>query len=115
MPSEKSIRQKVKRYYKLQGWRVWCPVKSRWGKEKDIFGIWDGMAWKGNKFVFFQFTTIANKAKRVKKVKEYMREHNLGFNSSCASGVIIAWDKKKGLRFFGVGSKKYEEIKVENK
>lgn len=102
MPTEENIKKLAKEHLKKQGYQVWYPVRSRWGKERDIFGIFDGIAWKEDQFIFFQLTTMPNKSARYRKIKNYMNKHNLFFNSAYVKGMIIAFDDLKGLRFFEI-------------
>ena len=93
---ERTLKQKVKVFYERNGFKVWFPIRNRWQKI-DIFGVFDGIAWKEDLFVFFQMTTQENKSTRFKKIKEYMTENNLSFVAGYTRGEVICWDANKRL------------------
>lgn len=100
---ENLLKKKVKAYYENQGYIVWFPIKSKWGKEKDIFGIFDGIAWKQAEFIFFQMTTISNKIARREKIIDCLDKNRIQVNPPFTNIDIICWDdRKKMLRIFNL-------------
>ena len=102
MPKEEVLKQKARVYFKNKGYQVWFAPRTRWTLEKDIFGIWDCICWKKNKFIFVQITTLKNKSARLKKIVNYMLPNYLYF-SPPNKGIILAWVKRE---------KKFREFEV---
>jgi len=100
---ENAIKKKVKEWCENNGYKVWFPIKSKWGKEKDIFGIFDGIAWRCSDMMFIQLTSMQNRCARVEKIANYMKKNRVSCNPPYTSAIVICWDdKKKCLRFFEV-------------
>jgi len=96
---EETLKKKANIILKTNGWEVWFPPNVKWKKQKDIFGIWDGIAWREDQLLFFQLTTMKNKAARGKKIIDYMNKYYLDLPRS-VKGQIWAWDKK--IKFFRI-------------
>ena len=86
---EYRIKQKAVKLLESAGWVCWCPSKSRWAKESDIFGVYDVVAVKGAKVRFIQWTTNANIRTREKKVKNFLRSKKVKVKSE-----IWGWNSK---------------------
>lgn len=99
---EASIRKKAVDELTKQGWVVNTFVRSRFGscsvytqidkkalRGDDAFTIFDGICWKGNKFMFIQWTMKANMSPRRKKIKEFKKKYEL--NGKCH---LWGWDSK---------------------
>lgn len=98
MPTEDYLKKRAKQYffYKFKGkGKIWFPVKTRWGQEKDIFGIFDGIFWIDDCFIFFQITTYQNKTARLKKIVDFMLENYLYFDREKVKGWLMAWHSGK--------------------
>jgi hypothetical protein len=103
---EKCIKKKVKEFYERSGYITWFPIRNKWMKI-DIFSIFDGIAWKRNRMIFFQMTSQSNKSARENKIVKYMEENKLFVSNPFTSVEVICWDSKlKLLRVFPI-IKKY--------
>jgi len=78
---EEKIRKKTIELLENEGWVVWYPYKTRWQKHKDIFGVYDLIAAKGEEIKFIQLTTFKNVPARVKKIRKFLNENNLNLFS----------------------------------
>jgi len=96
---EKYIKAKVKTKLVLAGWQCWFPIKSYYGLEKDIFGVFDCVAVKNNKVRFIQYTTLPNVSARRKKVREFLKKNDLEITAE-----VWGWSDK--IKIF-----KIEEVK----
>jgi len=90
---EHTLKLKAKDYFREKGYLSWMPPRVKWLKEQDIFGIWDGIAWRRNKFIFFQLTTISNKSARLKKIINFMMPSRL-YITSPVKGWLMCYRKK---------------------
>ena len=86
---EYRIRKKAIQELESAGYVCWYPPKTRWGKKKDIFGVFDMIALKNDVVRFIQLTTASNMAAREKKVIKFLEENRLGILTE-----IWGWDKK---------------------
>lgn len=93
--TEYQLKSKARDYFEKQGYKVWFPPEVRWKTEVDIFSIWDGVAWRRNKFIFFQLTTLKHKSERLKKITSYMLRNFLSMNPPKVKGMVMAWADKK--------------------
>lgn len=73
---EATIKAKVIKEMAKQGYIAWCPIRNRFSKV-DIFTIWDGIFWRGNKMKFLQWTTVSNRASHRKKIKAYFKDNEV--------------------------------------
>lgn len=89
--TESQIKKRAVEIFEERGWFWWFPVKSKWGKEKDIFGVFDCIVVIGGFPSFIQLTTLSNVSARRRKIENFVFETH--FKSPRA---IWAWDKKKG-------------------
>ena len=96
---EATLKKKAREILEKRGYQIWFPVQVMY-TQKDIFGVWDFIAWKGNNFLLVQLTTMPNRSTRVKKITKYMKENNLSLPSSYVKGQGWGWDNK--LRFFKI-------------
>ena len=85
-------REYFNKKYKNKG-VIWFPAKVKW-QETDIFSIWDGIYWIGNRFILFQITTIKNKSARLKKIANFMLLHNLYFSGRQVEGWLMCFRQK---------------------
>ncbi|MFI5205318.1 MAG: hypothetical protein ACHQVK_00070 [Candidatus Paceibacterales bacterium] len=72
---EKDLQKIVKAKLIADGYVYWFPPRT-WG-ERDIMGVFDFMAAKGNKVIFVQITTIQHISERVKKIKRFYEQNGL--------------------------------------
>ena len=85
---EATIRTKVKKEMLKQGW-IGCTISSsRFGscvttteteslRGDDVFTIWDGIFWRGNKLRFLQWTTTPNRSSHRKKIKKFFKDNDV--------------------------------------
>ena len=80
---EAVIRKKVIDILTDKGWICWYPSPVRWKKETDIFGVYDVLAIhkKSGRIKFIQLTTLHNIRARERKVKGFLKKHNLSIYS----------------------------------
>ena len=96
--TEAILRTKAKDYFnqKFQNEIVkfWFPARVKYRAEIDIFGIWYGICWVRNRFIFFQLTTISNKSARLKKIINTMLSNRFYFTEP-NEGWLMCWRKKE--------------------
>lgn len=95
MAKESEIRKKAIQILEKQKWLIWWPARAIF-KQNDIFGIFDLICFKkrvGN-LKFIQLTTLSNLSTRRKKIKNFLKEHQLSRQSS-ADIEIWGWNKRK--------------------
>lgn len=88
---EKTIKNKAYRTLEAQGFHCWSPVKSRWGGEKDIWGVFDMVAGKEAEILYVQYTTAPNVLARVRKVKDFLSRTGIVFTGNNRAEV---WGRK---------------------
>ena len=98
--TEYFLRQKAREYFK--DWQIWFSPRVKF-YDSDIFTIFDGCVWKGNKLIFFQLTTTSNKSARIKKIVDFMMPNNLSVDRRFVKAEVLAYHKKK---------KKFEIFKI---
>lgn len=87
--TEKQIEKHAATSLDSDGWTWWKPVKSKWGVEKDIFGVYDMVAAKGKQLRFIQLTSKNNMNKRIKKVSGFLDTTKVDIPSE-----VWGWNKK---------------------
>jgi len=92
MMTEYFLRKKAREYF--QGWQIWFSPRVKF-YNSDIFTVFDGCAWKNNKFIFFQLTTSPNKSARLKKINNFMMLNNLSVDGRFIKAEVLAYNKKK--------------------
>lgn len=105
MPTETFIKDKAKLEFEKRKWIWWFPIKSRWGGEKDIFGVYDcicvGKEKKKIKLFFIQLTTAKNIRARIKKVEKFLNELIKKGLYLPASSQVWGWEyNKKQFRIY---------------
>lgn len=100
--TEYQIRRKAKKFFEEQGFKIWFAPRVKW-QQSDIFSIWDGVAWKGKRFIFFQLTTFENRKARLKKIQEYLEKNEVDLDGRIVRGWVLGWHSKK---------KEFDVIKV---
>lgn len=89
--TETELRKRAKKEIIDQRGIPWFAPRTRYGQEKDIFGVWDCLAlYPPITIVPIQITTIGNIRAREKKIKSFLRKANAQIYSE-----IWAYDKKK--------------------
>jgi len=95
---EIQIRKKFKEEALKYDWKYWIPPRVRWGKEKDIFSVFDCCCITPNGRVYFiQLTTKENIKNRIKKIKKWLA--SISYPNPYFIIQIWGWDKKK-KKFF---------------
>ena len=89
MAKEAVIRKHAREALEGSGWVVWCPPKVRY-HETDIFGIFDGIAWKDSDMRFIQWTSTSTMSARRKKIQKFFDE-----NDVFCPCEVWGWDDKK--------------------
>ena len=74
---EEYIRRKAIKQLNAGKWVVWYPYRTRFRKEKDMFGVYDLVAVKEDKTRFIQLTTLPNIRARERKVKAFLEKNNV--------------------------------------
>jgi hypothetical protein len=94
---ENEIRKRAKDALQKEGYVVWCPPKVMYA-ETDIFGIGDGIAWRGAVQRLIQWTTLSNKSARKNKIQTFLQTNNL-----IGGCELWCWDDKgREFRKFNV-------------
>src|SRR5579859_2606258 len=73
---ERELQSIVKMKLIADGFVYWFPPIT-WG-ERDIMGVFDFIAMKGKKIMLVQITTIQHISERVKKIKRFYDQNNVG-------------------------------------
>lgn len=90
MPSEKRLRQLACEKMTAQGFIPWFAPRVRWGHERDLWDIFDGIFLiPPAQMIPFQITTYSNISARRKKINNFFEKNNV--NLYCE---IWAWQKK---------------------
>jgi hypothetical protein len=95
MAKESEIRKKAVQVLEKQKWLIWWPSRAIF-KQNDIFGIFDLICLKkrvGN-LKFIQLTTLPNLSTRRKKIKNFLKKHQLSGQNS-ADIEVWGWNKHK--------------------
>ena len=77
MPTEKQLRDFITEKLTRENWICWWSPRVKFGKQQDIFSIWDGVIAKDDKIIFIQFTTKSNKSSHIKKIKDFKQMYGL--------------------------------------
>lgn len=85
--TEADIKKIVRKQLEKENYLVWYPARSRFAPKfkyctktnsaKDIFTIYDCLAWKGNQVRYIQYTSHKNRLARVKKIKMFYLLNNV--------------------------------------
>ena len=73
-------------------WIYWFPSHS-WGRERDIFGVFDVVALRPEGYLFIQLTSIQHISDREKKILAWVRTKKAKL--PVGSAEVWAWDEKK--------------------
>jgi len=94
---EAVIRRKIIKILESKGYVCWYPFHIRYKKEVDIFGIYDIISINSKaEILLIQFTTLSNIRAREKKVKKFLKEHNIFFPVSYpVKSEVWGYDKRK--------------------
>ncbi len=95
MVKEIQIKKKVIQELTDKGWTITTFTRSQFGscftytptellRGDDAFTILDGIAWRGNKKKFLQWTSKSNMSSRRKKIREFKKRYDL-------YGVVELW------------------------
>ncbi len=87
---EKIIRDKLIAHLTQLGWCAWYPPHVM-RYQRDIFGVFDIAAARGNKVIFIQLTTVSNISKRIRKVRAFYENNKLKLNC----GYVYAYNAIK--------------------
>jgi len=98
MPSEKIINKLAKKEFEKDSkiTDYWFPIKSRWGLEKDIFGVFDCLIIDNlGRITFIQLTTKPNIRARVKKIKDWINKKRINIITGAFSIEVWGWSEKE--------------------
>jgi len=73
---EATIRKKAIELLTAEGWVCWYPKKVKF-QETDIFGVFDLICARGSEIKLIQLTTLPNLSARRRKIRRFLKEHNL--------------------------------------
>ena len=81
--TEAKVKSLVRKQLEKDGYMVWYPAISRfapkfpYSKEsaKDIFTLFDCLAWQDSEIRFIQYTTFKNRRAREKKIKDFYEKN----------------------------------------
>lgn len=93
MAKEATIRKRAKE--ELEEWVVWIPTATAW-HSNDVFTIFDLIAWNDCYMRFIQYTSHSNVSARLKKIREYMKEHKLVMPPHC-TGEVWGYTDREGF------------------
>ena len=88
---EKDINELAQEKMTRAGWQFWFPPHS-YGRERDIFGVFDCVAILPTGFLFIQLTSIQHISDREKKIMAWVKAKNVKLPAGGAE--VWAWDPK---------------------
>ena|SRR3990167_2496993 len=90
---ETAIRIKAQMEYENKGYSFWYARRVSF-QECDVFGVFDGLAFRGKKRVYLQWTTAGNIGARKKKIEAFLKKDKI-IMAGNEEIHILGWDKKK--------------------
>lgn len=91
---EKDIEAHARAKMNRSKWLYWFPPRS-YGRERDIFGVFDVLVLRPEGVLFLQLTSIQHISDREKKILAWMKAKKP--KMPFCSIEVWAWDKQKSL------------------
>ncbi len=91
---EKDIEQQARAKMNQLRWLYWFPSRS-WGRERDIFGVFDVVVLRPEGYLFLQLTSIQHISDREKKILAWVGKKKAKLPTGSAE--VWAWDKRKSV------------------